>query len=107
MSHNSSAGHSPPSGHHRESPSPPPRGSRHRDGGWQVVIKRVIEKSIEGIVYPMLMHTNYTKWSDVMCFNLQAAGCGKQSTKMASSTTTTAMHWQHYSELFPLTWKLG
>jgi hypothetical protein len=34
----------------------------------------VVEKSTAGIVYPMLMRTNYTEWSVVMHVNLQAAG---------------------------------
>jgi hypothetical protein len=34
----------------------------------------VIKKSMTGIVYPMLMRTNYNEWSAVVCMNLQAAG---------------------------------
>jgi hypothetical protein len=38
------------------------------------VVERLVEKSTTGIVYPMLMGTNYTEWSSVMRVNLQAAG---------------------------------
>jgi hypothetical protein len=68
----SSAGRSPNGGRRIGSPSPPPRRPRYKDGGR--VIERVVEKSTAGIVYPMLMRTNYTEWSVVMHVNLQAAG---------------------------------
>jgi hypothetical protein len=74
MSRSSAHGSSPTTRGHPGSPSPPPHWPRHRDGGRQVVIERVIEKSMAGIVYPMLTHTNYTEWSAVMRVNLQAAG---------------------------------
>ncbi|KAG8095916.1 hypothetical protein GUJ93_ZPchr0013g34734 [Zizania palustris] len=58
----------------RQSRSPPPRRSRHHDGGHGVVIERIIEKSFSTIVYPTLTRMNYTEWSLVMKVNLQAAG---------------------------------
>jgi hypothetical protein len=57
-----------------ESPSPPPCRPRHQDGGCQVIVEWLVEKSTAGIVYPVLTHTNYTEWSVVMHVNLQAAG---------------------------------
>jgi hypothetical protein len=33
----------------------------------------VVEKTMAGIVFPMLTCTNYTNWSLMMCVNLQAA----------------------------------
>jgi hypothetical protein len=54
-----------------ESPSSP-RQPCHRDGRWRV-IERVVEKTMAGIVFPMLTCTNYTNWSLTMCVNLQAA----------------------------------
>jgi hypothetical protein len=38
------------------------------------VVECVIEKSVTGITYPVLTHTNYSEWSLVMRVNLQAAG---------------------------------
>jgi hypothetical protein len=37
------------------------------------LVEQVVEKSTVGIVYPMLLRTNYTEWSTVMRVNLQAA----------------------------------
>jgi hypothetical protein len=56
------------------SPSLPPRRACHQEGGRQIVVERLMEKSTAGIVYPMLTRTNYTKWSSVMRVNLQAVG---------------------------------
>jgi hypothetical protein len=50
----------------------PPHRVRHRDGSQ--VVEQVVEKSMAGIVYPMLTHTNYTEWLAVMRVNLQVAG---------------------------------
>ncbi|KAK3121536.1 hypothetical protein QOZ80_8BG0655630 [Eleusine coracana subsp. coracana] len=57
----------------RTSPSPQPRRPRHRPGGRDVIIKRVVKTSTAGIVFPMLSRINYTEWSLVMQVNLQAA----------------------------------
>jgi hypothetical protein len=74
MSHMPSGGGVPgKDGHREESLSPPPRWPHHRDGGRHVV-ERVVEKKATGIMYLMLMRTNYTEWSLVMCINLQAVG---------------------------------
>jgi hypothetical protein len=73
MSRSLAAGCSPPGDRRNESLSPPLHRPRHRDGGWQVIIEWVV-KSTTGIIYPMLMPTNYTEWSLVMCVNLQAIG---------------------------------
>jgi hypothetical protein len=74
MSRSSAHGSSLAARRHPGLPSPQPRRSCHRDGGRQVVIKRVIEKSTTSIVYPKLTRTNYTEWSAVMSVNLQVAG---------------------------------
>jgi hypothetical protein len=50
------------------------RRPRHQDGGRQVIIDRLVEKSTAGIVYPMLSCTNYIEWSTVMRVNMQAVG---------------------------------
>jgi hypothetical protein len=54
------------------SSSPMPQRSHH--SGREVIIERVIEKATVLIVYPVLMHTNYSEWSLVMRVNFQAAG---------------------------------
>jgi hypothetical protein len=71
MSRSSTIGHSPIGEHRHESPSPLSCWPRHKDGGWHIVVERVIEKSIARIIYPMLTHTNYTEWSVVIHVNLQ------------------------------------
>jgi hypothetical protein len=50
-----------------------PRRTHHRNGGHNVIIKRVVEKSSTVIIYPTLTRTNYAEWSLVMHVNLQAA----------------------------------
>jgi hypothetical protein len=74
MSRSSAGRHGSQSGRHDQSPSQSPRWPCHRDGGCQVIVERVVEKSTVGIIYPMLTQTNYTEWSAVMRVNLQAAG---------------------------------
>jgi hypothetical protein len=74
MSRRFAGGQSHRSGSHHQSPSPPPRRPCHRDGGHQVVVERLVEKSMAGIAYPLLSHMNYTEWSTVMHVNLQAVG---------------------------------
>jgi hypothetical protein len=74
MSRSSAWGWSHRSESRQVSPSPPSHRPRQRDGGRQVVVERLVEKSTAGIVYPMLTRTNYTKWSAVVRVNLQAAG---------------------------------
>jgi hypothetical protein len=60
MSGSSACEHGSRSGCRDQSPSPPPRRPCHRDGGREVIVERVVEKSTAGIVYPMLTWTNYT-----------------------------------------------
>jgi hypothetical protein len=64
--------HTPPPCH-RTSASPVPRRTHHRNGGHNVIIERVVEKSSTVIIYPTLTRTNYAEWSLVMHVNLQAA----------------------------------
>jgi hypothetical protein len=106
MSRSSVHGSSPTARGRLGSPSPPPRRPCHRDGGWQVIVERVIEKSTAGIVYPMLTRTNYTEWSAVMHMNLQTTGYGRWSSMAVWSTATTAMHWRCFFEQFRPTCKL-
>jgi hypothetical protein len=74
MSRSSDGARGSPSVRGDQSLSPPPRRPRHRDGRREVIVERVVEKSMAGIVYPMLTRMNYTEWSTVMRVNLQAAG---------------------------------
>jgi hypothetical protein len=69
MSRSSAGDRSNQNGSCHQSPSPPPHRPRHWDGGRQVVVERLVEKSTVGIVYPMSC-TNYTEWSAVMRVNL-------------------------------------
>jgi hypothetical protein len=48
---------------------PPLRRPRHRDNGHQVIVERLVEKSMTRIVYLMLMRTNYNECSAVMRVN--------------------------------------
>jgi hypothetical protein len=73
MSRSSARGHSQRGGSHRLSPSPPPCLPFHRNSGRQVIVERLVEKSMAGLIYPMLTCTNYTEWSAVMHVNLQVA----------------------------------
>jgi gas vesicle protein len=59
-----------------------------------VIIERVVEKTMAGIIYPMLMHTNYTEWSALMCMNLQAARLWEAVRYGAWSTAMTDMLWR-------------
>jgi hypothetical protein len=74
MSQSSVHGSSPTARRRPGSSSPSSCRPHHRDGRWQVIVEKVIEKSMAGIVYPMLTRTNYIEWSVVMYVNLQTAG---------------------------------
>jgi hypothetical protein len=74
MSRSSAGGRSNRGESRHESPSPPSRRPCHREGGRQVIVERLVEKSTAGIVYLMLTRTNYTEWNAVMRVNLQVAG---------------------------------
>jgi hypothetical protein len=57
----------PPPQRRRQSPSPTPR---YRSFSHNVIIERVVKKSLAAIVYPTLTCTNYSEWALVMQVNL-------------------------------------
>jgi hypothetical protein len=50
------------------------RRPQNRSSGHGVVTEWVIEKSVTGITYPILIRTNYSEWSLVLRVNLHAEG---------------------------------